>query len=519
MKGTHKHYKWEVLALLWMAYLLNQADRQVFNTVLPQIQETLNLGDTEVGWIATIFNFCYALMVPFGGMAGDRLSRKWVVTIAILFWSVATMFTGLATGVIVLILLRSVATGGGEAFFGPANYSLLGQYHTDTRARAMSIHQTSYYVGVILAGWLAGYIAEKLGWQYSFIIFGAAGVVWGIVMAIRLKDKKENASSQVAAPALDGPKPGIFDGFKVVFTTPTALILTLGFSGFIFVITGYMTWVPTFLQREFGLSVTDAGLHSMLWTYIAAFVGVLIAGTLSDKIAHLDRKIRMVIQAVGLILGASFLFFVNADASIWIVYACFAGWGFFRAFFDANIYTVLYDVTPSRLHASCSSALITTGFAVGALAPVVLGAIVEVPKMETAPSNVELVADENSNCSLSWKDNAEKETGYNLYMWEAAEETYGEPFATVEANETTYALDNSVMDKDYVFAVQATGEKAVNNSYIITSDNKQITPKDAAKADWKKAFILLGIIWIVCGLMMLWASRKFYQKDYDKINK
>ena len=33
MKGTHKYYKWEVLGLLWMAYLLNQADRQVFNTV------------------------------------------------------------------------------------------------------------------------------------------------------------------------------------------------------------------------------------------------------------------------------------------------------------------------------------------------------------------------------------------------------------------------------------------------------------------------------------------------------
>ena len=166
MKGTHKHYKWEVLALLWMAYLLNQADRQVFNTVLPAIRDSLGIGDTEVGLIATIFNLCYAFMVPFGGMAGDRLSRKWVVTIAILFWSVATMFTGLATGVVMLILLRSVATGGGEAFFGPANYSLLGQYHTDTRARAMSIHQTSYYVGVILAGWLAGYIADKLGWEY-----------------------------------------------------------------------------------------------------------------------------------------------------------------------------------------------------------------------------------------------------------------------------------------------------------------------------------------------------------------
>ena len=377
MKGTHKYYKWEVLGLLWMAYLLNQADRQVFNTVLPAIRDTLNLTDTSVGLIATIFNLCYAFMVPLGGMAGDRLSRKWVTTIAILFWSVATMFTGLATGVVMLILMRSVATGGGEAFFGPANYSLLGQYHTDTRARAMSIHQTSYYVGVILAGWLAGYIADKLGWQYSFIIFGAAGVIWGIVMAFRLKDKKDAdmGGSEIVAEPSDEKKPGIFDGFKTVFTTPTALVLTIGFSGFIFVITGYMTWVPAFLQEEFGQTQAAAGFNSMFWTYLAAFAGVLLAGTLSDKFAVRDRKVRMVIQGVGLILGAAFLFFVGSNMTLWLIYLCFAGWGFFRAFFDANIYTVLYDVTPARLHASCSSALITTGFAVGALAPVILGAM------------------------------------------------------------------------------------------------------------------------------------------------
>ena len=376
MKSTHEYYKWEVLGLLWMAYLLNQADRQVFNTVLPAIRDSLNLTDTSVGLIATIFNLCYACMVPLGGMAGDRLSRKWVVTIAILFWSVATMFTGLATGVVMLILLRSVATGGGEAFFGPANYSLLGQYHTDTRARAMSIHQTSYYVGVILAGWLAGFIADKLGWEYSFIIFGAVGIVWGVVMALRLKDKK-GTETDLGGASNNVDKPGIFDGFKVVFTTPTALALTIGFSGFIFVITGYMTWVPAFLQEEFGQTQAAAGFNSMFWTYLAAFAGVLLAGTLSDKIAVRDRKVRMVIQGIGLILGAVFLFFVGNNMALWLIYFCFAGWGFFRAFFDANIYTVLYDVTPSRLHASCSSALITTGFAVGALAPVILGAMKE----------------------------------------------------------------------------------------------------------------------------------------------
>ena len=406
-------YKWEVLILLWMAYLLNQADRQVFNTVLPAIRDALQLTDTSIGLIATIFNLCYAVMVPLGGLAGDRLSRKWVVTIAILFWSVATMFTGLATGVIMLILLRSVATGGGEAFFGPANYSLLGQYHTDTRARAMSIHQTAYYVGVILAGWLAGYIADKLGWEYSFIIFGAVGVVWGVIMAIRLKDKKDDN-----APSEDKKteKIGILDGFKVVFTTPTALMLTIGFSGLIFVITGFMTWVPAYLQEEFGQSQAASGFNSMFYTYLAAFIGVLLAGSLSDKFAAKTNKARMLLQAFGLIAGSVFLFIMGNSTSLWVLYLSFAGWGFFRAFFDANTYTVLYDVTPSRLHASCSSAMITTGFAVGALAPVVLGAM-----------------------------------------------------------------------KQSLGSLSAT-------------------------------FPVLGVIWIVCGVLMIIVSKTSYQKDYDKIN-
>ncbi|MBO4670711.1 MAG: MFS transporter [Bacteroidales bacterium] len=387
-------YKWEVLLLLWMAFLLNQGDRQVFNTVLPAIRDSLNLTDTSVGLIATIFNLFYAIMVPVGGWAGDRFSRKWVVTISILFWSVATMFTGFATSFLWLVVLRSVATGGGEAFFGPANYSLLGQYHTDTRARAMSIHQTAYYVGVILAGWLAGLIADKMGWMYSFIIFGAAGVVWGVLMIIRLKDPKETDSSPAAQndnchpvaqndnchpeeleATKDLRKPGFFDGFKTVFTTPTALALTIGFSCFIFVITGYMTWVPAYLQEEFGQNQATAGFNSMFFTYVAAFIGVLLAGTVSDSLAAKNPSLRMVLQAIGLIGGAVFLFFMGGQSALWVVYLMFAGWGFFRAFFDGNIYAVLYDVTPERLHASCSSAMIMTGFAVGAFAPVVLGAL------------------------------------------------------------------------------------------------------------------------------------------------
>ena len=388
MKASSKWYKWEVLALLWVAYLLNQGDRQVFNSVLPQIRDSLALTDTSVSLIAVFFNLFYAAMVPIGGWVGDKFSRKWVTTLSILFWSVATMFTGLANGVFLLILTRSIATGGGEAFFGPANYSLLGQYHTDTRARAMSIHQTSYYVGVILAGWLAGYIGDHLGWQYAFYIFGGAGVIWAAVMAWRLKDLPRGDSSTALGMTTENvistknevrveKSVSIWDGFKTVFTTPTALMVTIGFCGFIFVITGYMTWVPTFLQENFGQTGAQAGLNSMLWTYVAAFVGVLLAGTLSDKFAAKSPRKRMVIQGIGLILGAAFLPFMGTASSLWLLYLCFAGWGFFRAFFDANIYAALYDVTPEHLHASCSSAMIMTGFAVGATAPYVLALIKE----------------------------------------------------------------------------------------------------------------------------------------------
>lgn len=254
-------YKWEVLALLWVAYLLNQADRQVFNVVLPLIREDLGLSDVAIGSIATVFNLFYAVLVPIGGLVGDRFSRKWIVTGSILFWSVATMFTGLCNGFVMLVLMRSVATGGGEAFFGPANYSLLAQYHDKTRAFAMSVHQTAYYIGIIISGYAAGYIGQLWGWRSAFYVFGAVGVVHGVIMAVRLKDKKEPAA--VAAASAAEPKPRLTEGFRMVFTTPTALILTVCFAGLIFVLTGYLTWMPTYLYENFGMDLAGAGFHSM----------------------------------------------------------------------------------------------------------------------------------------------------------------------------------------------------------------------------------------------------------------
>lgn len=239
-------YKWEVLALLWIAYLLNQADRQIFNVVLPLISDDLKITDFQAGMIATIFNIAFAICVPIAGFIGDRFNRKSIVALSLLFWSIATMLTGLSSGIIMLIVTRSLATGAGEAFFGPANYSLLASYHKeDTRSFAMSVHQTAYYIGIVLSSIVAAYIGEMYGWRNAFYIFGAIGVVHAFVTIYRLKENRSQTES------VNSSNIKFFDGFKMILRTPTAIVLTIGFSGVIFVLSGYLTWMPTYLYEGF----------------------------------------------------------------------------------------------------------------------------------------------------------------------------------------------------------------------------------------------------------------------------
>lgn len=364
--------KWEILILIWIAYFLNQADRQVFNVVLPLIRDDLSLTDVEIGWIATIFNLFYAVLVPLGGWLGDKISRKWILTLTVLFWSVATMFTGLANSFIALVIMRSIATGGGEALFGPNYNPLLAEYHSKTRAVAMALVQIAYYLGIIASGWLAGWIGEEYGWRWTFAIFGAVGVVHGLIMAWRLQDKRQIKKTSEVAPE---DKVTLLDGFRVIFTTPTACFVTFGFASLIFVLTGYLTWMPTYMHENFGVSLADAGFQSMLWTHCFAAVGVLLAGRAADKLGTKRLEWRMYMQGIGLILAAPFILLMGNSTEVWLACVGLAGFGFFRALFDANTYVVLYDVIPAKYHSSSSGVMIMVGFGTGALAPVILGAI------------------------------------------------------------------------------------------------------------------------------------------------
>ncbi|MCE5345520.1 MAG: MFS transporter [Bacteroidales bacterium] len=369
MKKFTIPYKWELVLLLWFAFFFNQADRQIFNVVLPSIRDDLGLTDADMGLIASILNLFYGLMVPFGGIIGDRFNKKFVIIISLLVWSIATLTTGLSYTILQLIFLRSIALGGGEAFYAPSANALICEHHQNTRSTALSIHQTALYVGVICSGYLTGYVADLFGWRVSFYVFGGFGILIAIVLNFRLKDSVVIEKSDVASE----PPKSVLEVLKVFFTKPTALLLTLAFAGMQFAGVGFLTWTPTFLHEKFNFSLARAGFDSTFYLNVAAFIGVMIGARIADKLAQKVVGIRAIVQMIGLLIGIPFIIIIGKSNSLFFLYSALAFFGLSRGMFDSNIFAALYDVIEIPYRSTATGIMLMFAFVVGSASPYVLG--------------------------------------------------------------------------------------------------------------------------------------------------
>ncbi|MCE5344851.1 MAG: MFS transporter [Bacteroidales bacterium] len=371
MKKISIPYKWELVMLLSIAFFFNQADRQIFNTVLPSIRDDLNLTDSNMGLIASIFTLFYALMVPVGGILGDRIKKKYIIVISLLVWSAATLTTGLSFTLIQLMILRSIATGGGEAFYAPSANALICEYHESTRATALSIHQAASYLGVIVSGYLAGYIADHFGWRMAFYLFGGFGIVLAVILYFRIKD---NYFSGNVVTASESPK-NIRELLKIFFTKPTAVLLTVAFAGMIFVNVSFLTWMPTFLYEKYNFSFARSGFDSTFYHFVAAFIGVFVGARITDKLAQKVSRIRGLVQMISLLFGAPFIFILSKSDSMLIVYIALTMFGFFRGIYDSNIFAALYDVIEIPFRSTATGIMLMFAFIVGSVSPYILGTL------------------------------------------------------------------------------------------------------------------------------------------------
>ncbi|NLX96305.1 MAG: MFS transporter [Rhodopirellula sp.] len=370
----HRKYKWELLGLLCLAFFFHQGDRAIFGVVATEIQADLHLGKTEIGLVGAILFWTIAVMTPIAGYLGDMLRKKAMVTGALLFWSSTTALTGLSSGFVSLAMLRSVATGGSESFYAPPAYALLARFHHRTRALAMSVHQAALYIGVMTSGLIGGFVAKQWGWRSVFYVYGGAGVLIGLVFVFRLKDERDfvergDESQPAARPKWENP----LWSLSLIFRTPTALLLATGFTAVVFVNNAYVVFAPAFLEEKFGLSEMYAGTYAMFFHHVAALVGVLIGGPLSDALARKVVGGRLRIQTITMFLGAMAIVFMSRGASVWAACAGMAVFGLFRGLYESNTHASLFEVVEPKYRSSAVGAMVMMAFLLGAVAPWLMG--------------------------------------------------------------------------------------------------------------------------------------------------
>jgi len=363
--------KWIIVGLLWVAFFLNQADRQIFSVTLPLIQADFNLTSAQMGLVATTFTLVFGLTVPFAGVAGDLIARYKIVALSLVIFSAGTLLTGLAASYLLLLLFRGVATGAGEAMYAPAANSLIGEQHVKTRGRALSIHQTANYSGVVLGSLMTGWIAETYGWRWSFAVFGIVGLIWAGVLYVVARRYSQRPVAKEAVPVRRAKI--LPDALRAVWTSPLLLAQILGFSGLIFVLVGYLTWTPSLLYERFGMSLSQAGFFAVLYHHLLAAVGLLATGFLADRFIGRYPKVRLISMSASIVLFAPFLWLAGQAQTLWLVYAGLAGFGLFRGVYDANLFAAIFDAVEDRLRSTVTGIVVAVAYVTGAASPYIMG--------------------------------------------------------------------------------------------------------------------------------------------------
>jgi MFS family permease len=367
-------YKWLVVAMLWCVCLLNYADRQLIFTMFPLLSGEFHLTDAGLSVLSASFMCAYAIFGPFAGLICDRVPRRGLVLGALVFWSVVAVATAFASRF--LWLSVGIALGGlGEAFYFPAALSMIADYHAaGTRSRAMSLHQSSVYIGSIAGGALAGYVGQFYGWRTGFRLFGAAGIALTAILWMVLKEPPRGLSDTATGKVPPGGK--LMEGLREFARNRVAWMLTGVFIGANFVAMIFTVWMPTYLFRHFHMSLTMSGVNGSAYLQLASIAGVVSGGAWADALARRrrgDKTARMRVQAAGLLCGVPFLLLSGWTAAAAALLAAMIGFGFSKGIYDSNLWAALYDVTPIERRGVALGVMNSLGWLGGAAAQLCIG--------------------------------------------------------------------------------------------------------------------------------------------------
>jgi len=375
-----------VLILISVGTTINYLDRAVLGVAAPGIVEEFAFGAAVMGILFSAFSWTYAAAQIPGGIILDKIGTRLTYFWSVSLWSVFILVHGLASGFYSLITAR-LGLGITEAPCFPANSRILATWFPQTeRARANSVFSVGQYFGLAFLTPLLFWIVAAMGWRALFIIAGVIGLAFAATWLKIYREPLDHPTVNQAEldyitaggglSEISRPTPFSFRSMAILLKHRQILGASLGQFAGNSTLVFFLTWFPTYLATERQMEWLQVGFFAVV-PYIAASVGVLVGGQISDKLlektgsANIGRKLPII---AGLLL-ASLIVSANYIESNVLVIAVMS-----VAFFGQGMvnlgWTLITDVAPKELIGLTGGIFNLCANIAGIATPMVIGFVV-----------------------------------------------------------------------------------------------------------------------------------------------
>lgn len=363
-RGWDTSYEWKIILILSLTFGLVGLDRFILPVLFPAFMEELNLTYEDLGNLVGILAVFWGLSAFAMGFLSDRIGRRKVLIPAVVTFSLMSAFSGLAGGLVSLLIIRAVMglAEGPVASTGVA--VAVEASHPKRRGMNNGIFQCMISLfGNAIGPIIATQLLLVTDWRTVFMLVGIPGLIMAAVMFFVVR---EPAHHQPGAATIE--RPGFADLFRHR-NVPLAMLTLMCAMGGIFVMGAMM---PNYLTDYLKLSIQDMGFVTSAIGF-GGCIGQFLMPTISDFIG------RKLATLVSYILAAVFIYlFTQAGAEslgalFWLL--------FFAALFNFSALAILAgpvaaEAAPLGMVASVAGLVIGAGEVFGGgVAPAIAGQI------------------------------------------------------------------------------------------------------------------------------------------------
>jgi predicted MFS family arabinose efflux permease len=386
---TRTRYRWFIVFLLFAITVVNYIDRAAISYAIPAIQRDLGLSPADTGTVLGAFGLGYAVTTLIGGFAVDRYGARIVLTVAAILWSLSIGSTALAGGFAVLYAAR-VLLGVSEgpnfpALTGTVSHWLSPHERATALGNALVAVPLALAIGGPIVTQLLGWLDWRLTFATLFVLSAAWVPLWYFLFRddpadSRLVNKAELAHIRTSDPAVAAAAPAVLKSWpesgvlRTLLTNRTLLANYWAFFVFGYFLFFFMTWLPSYLERKYGLNLQTVGLFTVL-PWLSAAVLLWLFGRWSDYLLKTTGRLR--VARSWLIAGSQFVaalavipVALTDDLTVaiaGITVAVAASMGANAAYYAVNV-----DIVPHR--AATALGIMDFAFAIaGFLAPAITG--------------------------------------------------------------------------------------------------------------------------------------------------